>query len=181
MLAGHGSGVATVEALGADGRVVGTEDVPLIKTLRGSGRRPARLFTREAAGGVSIHADLVGGACVAQECSPASLVVGLSTEGAVARLGGFPRDEGSTLRVVRTEVFGKEEGSPGSIAVVRVAPEVATVQVQFSDGTVDAMAPVHGWAVLAVSGASSFASVVALDANGRTLAACPSTFEDLCG
>ena len=47
--------------------------------------------------------------------------------------------------------------------------QVAKVEAHWPDGFVDSMAPANGWAVVAHNGATSDATVTALDASGRCL------------
>ena len=87
------------------------------------------------------------------ECLPVEgLVPELSNDGAIGPrhpLPVFTKPSGTTIDVVHTGVFGVLEGSAAQWLAVVAGPEVAVVRLAAADGTVDEMAPVDGYAVLA--------------------------------
>jgi hypothetical protein len=86
------------------------------------------------------------------ECSPVAILrAELSNEAAVepgflsiSKLG-----PDQAVAVIQASYFGVQEGSPAAWVAVHTSDAVAIVRVRFADGTVDQMAPVQGYAVLA--------------------------------
>ncbi|MBA3267567.1 MAG: hypothetical protein H0T70_04840 [Acidimicrobiia bacterium] len=132
---------------------------------------PTRLFVRTTADGVTMRVylqeNLPGGGdaeCADQdgpvpcpvlppECAPpgAQLLAGLSNDAAVDP-GFVPVvTAGTTEPVVmlQSSYFGVLEGKPAAWVAVKADDQIARVRVTFSDGAVDEMAPVGGYAVLA--------------------------------
>ena len=109
--------------------------------------------------------------CPPPECSPTTnLVTGLSNREAVAQAWSPAYPTAEPLIVLGRNDFGFQEGAPVSVWVVRTTADVAHVQVTGADGQVDGMAPVDGWAVVALSGEQAAPEIVGLAADGTTLA-----------
>src|SRR6266508_2660055 len=109
--------------------------------------------------------------CPPPECSPTTnLVTGLSSREAVTQAWnpGYPAAE--PVIVLGRNDFGFQEGAPVSVWVLRTTADVARVQVTAADGQADAMEPVDGWAVVALSGEHPALEIVGLAADGSTVA-----------
>ena len=108
--------------------------------------------------------------CPPAECSPTSnLVAELSSAEAVTQgwMQGFEITE--PLVVLGAVSFGYQEGAPVSAWVVRTNGDVATVRIESASGQVDEMAPVNGWATLALAGDHDEIDVVGLDGAGTVV------------
>lgn len=87
-----------------------------------------------------------------EECFPSAMLrAELSNEAAVEpgflSVSKLAADQ--AVAVIQASFFGVQEGSPTGWVAVNTSDAVSTVRVRFGDGTVDEMAPVQGYAVLA--------------------------------
>ena len=87
------------------------------------------------------------------ECNPTTFFQAeLSSNGGGSQDGSpaFPLDAAG---VSREEIsLGQMEGAPVSAVLVQTNNDVTNVRATWPDGTVDEMAPVGGWAIVAHSG-----------------------------
>jgi hypothetical protein len=93
-------------------------------------------------------------------------IVGLAPGSVISLLGG--PGEGRSIEWYPDDRVGVAEGAPVQLQTVRVAPEVAIVQLSTPDG-VDSVAPTNGLAALAVAGPATSGRIAALGADGREL------------
>jgi hypothetical protein len=108
--------------------------------------------------------------CPPPECNPTSFFMAeLSSAEAVVQNGSpvFPLDAPAASR---GEIpFGQMEGAPTSAYMVQTNSDVTTVRGTWSDGFVDEMTPENGWAIVAHTGATPVAALVAVLADGSSL------------
>jgi hypothetical protein len=108
--------------------------------------------------------------CVPSWCVPqGSLIVELSNQAMVATREAtvIGLASNSQMSVLNAEIAGVSENSPVQLAVVRVAADVARVQLSSSGGD-DSAAPTNGFVALAVPG-SGAGTLRALDKDGQSL------------
>ncbi|MDQ3462401.1 MAG: hypothetical protein M3471_05120 [Actinomycetota bacterium] len=125
-----------------------------------------QLFLRTTGDGVAVRAyrhQVVGRApCPeGQECPPSPPVECLPSELLLAELSNsgsigprhplpvFTEPQGRDLDLLHSGVFGGRERSPAQWVAVLTGPDVALVRATFAGGSVDEMAPVDGYSVLA--------------------------------
>jgi len=142
-----------------------------------------KLFARTTADGVTVRGYLQTNSgpvpqpmcptnqwCPPAECNPTSFFNAEVSNNDAVSMGGnpvFPLDAAADNR---GEVpLGQMEGSPASVFMVQTNDQVTNVRATWSDGAVDEMAPVDGWALVAHQGAASSSSIVAALKDGSTL------------
>jgi hypothetical protein len=156
---GPGAGPTAVSGSGTSGS--GSSGADSSSAIVGEPRAFTHVFTRTD-GAVTIRGFLTGlaqpvpaenivGACVA--AGPA-FQAEVSTAGMVGTLAAGTRPAATTggraITATSGEVLGSAEGDPVAVVAVASSPEVARVRVAFAAGGSDEMAPVKGWAALAV-------------------------------
>jgi hypothetical protein len=83
------------------------------------------------------------------------------------------------FELIDSSVAGAGGSSPIEVVMVRVAPDVSSVQASFADGATDQMNVQDGWAVLANDGNSPLpASLTALDSSGNAVGNATVSSED---
>jgi hypothetical protein len=142
-----------------------------------------RLFLRTTADGVALRGYLQSSGaptpqpmcdsnswCPPAECNPTSYFLAeLSTAEAVAQ-NGSPEFPLTKAAVFMGEVpLGEMEGAPARAYMVRTNSDVTNVRASWPDGSVDEMAPVNGWAIVAHAGATGANRLEAILADGSTV------------
>ena len=108
--------------------------------------------------------------CPPPECTPTSFFMSeLSTADAVSQGGAqpFPFDGPAAARGESS--FGFAEGDPATTFVVQTTGDVKNVRATWSDGVIDEMAPVQGWAIVGRTGSSQPNSIVVVLNDGTTV------------
>jgi len=83
------------------------------------------------------------------------------------------------FELIDSSVAGAGGSSPIEVVMVRVAPDVSSVQASFADGAADQMNAQDGWAVLANDGNAPLpASLTALDSSGNAVGNATVSSED---
>ncbi len=116
-----------------------------------SGSAPSRATTNGPTRSAMVNGEILP--IVQPGCLPSSeLELEVSDAGAVGVMT-VPdvRSTDRPLSVVEDQIFGAAENAPMEVLAVRTGAGVASVEARFSNGSMDSMAAVDGWAVLATT------------------------------
>jgi hypothetical protein len=145
-----------------------------------------RLFIRTTSDGVALRgylqtndAEMYGKVvcdpnswCPPPECNPSTYFMGEASNAEAVTQGGspqFPMDD-KPAAARGPLPLGQMEGAPACVYMVQTTDDVTNVRATWSDGFVDEMAPVNGWAIVAHNGEAPPKALEATSTDGSTVA-----------
>jgi hypothetical protein len=137
---------------------------------RSNGDIDIRTFTGELQTGTTA-CDPTNQQCAPQWCNPQGYVIAEISDPAIAATQGasvIGFAPGSRVTLLGASVVGTAEGHPVQLAMVRVSPDIASVQLSTASGK-DSGVPTKGLVTLAVAGSGGPATVRGLDKQGQPL------------